>query len=957
MKAGRLLMVVCFCIVCAFAAVAQSTGNVGITGIVVEEGSGIPVEQATVRLLTGRDSTFVGGVASGKNGSFTLKDIRPGNYLLHITFIGFEPLYQPLQLTGRTPQVNLGKLEMTDGSVMLGEAVVVGKAAEVVVRNDTIEYNADSYKVTEGSVLEDLLKKMPGVEIDDAGKVTVNGKEVKKVLVDGKEFFSDDPKVATKNLPSTMVDKVQVLQRLSEMSRMTGFDDGEEETVINLTVKPGMKSGWFGNAFAGAGKDVGNDYGNDTRYEGNAMVNRFMNNDQVTVMGGANNINNAGFSDLASTMFEGMGGGGGGGFRGFGGRNGITSSWNIGANMSKQFNPLMELGGNGRFSHSDNETVSTNRTDNFRENGQTTDFTNRYLNNKSDNAGANFRMEWKPDSATTVIFRPNFSYSHTNQFEESDSRGMNAAGDTTYIGSSNYQGEGDSYNLNGQLEFSRNLNDNGRILSASLSGGYSSTESDGFDQSTTNYYVDRDDILRDQYIRNDNSGFNYRAYLSWVEPIGNNNFVQLAYMINQRKQDQFKNAYNKDNAGDYSEIDTTQTQNYRNNFINQRASLSFKSVRAKFNYTIGFNMDPSYTNNERFIGDSILYNRTQNVINFSPTAQFRFNFSKQSNLRIDYDGRTSQPSMSQMIPVPDYTNPVNTRIGNPELKPRYSNNLFIRYQTFKPESQTAFMVMADGNYVINDIVNYTIYATDGSNYRATTYENANGNFSGNLRMMINTPLKNKKFTVGSMTMASYSNRTAFEGSGNMDDIASVTKIENTSKNLVLMERASFDFRSNFIDLGINGNISYNDARYSSPKTENQQLFNYGVGGRTTIYLPYNFKIESDITWSANSGYDSGYELNEALWNASASKSFLKSNALTLRLKFYDILQQRSSISNSVTANSMSYTEYNTLGSYFMAHLVYRFSIFKGGATMNDAFGGRRGGPGGRGPGGPPPGRF
>lgn len=232
----------------------------------------------------------------------------------------------------------------------MGEAVVIGKAPEVTVRNDTVEYNADSYKVTEGSVLEDLLKKMPGVEVDSEGKITVNGKEVKKVMVDGKEFFSDDPKVASKNLPAKMIDKLQVLDKKSDMAQMTGFDDGEEETVINLTVKPGMKQGWFGNAYGG--------YGSKDRYEGNAMVNRFVNNDQITFMGGTNNTNNMGFSDLASTMFSGMGGGGGR-RGGFGAGSGITSSGNAGLNFSKEFKPdKLTLGGNTRYSHSDNDARS-----------------------------------------------------------------------------------------------------------------------------------------------------------------------------------------------------------------------------------------------------------------------------------------------------------------------------------------------------------------------------------------------------------------------------------------------------------------------------------------------------------------------------------------------------------------------------------------------------------------------
>ena len=252
MKSGRYFFIL-FLILLTMPAYAQK--GVDITGTVIEEGTNEPIEQATVRLLSVKDSSMIGGVATSRNGGFVLKNIKNGSYLLHVSFVGFDPLYQPLRITGKTNPVKLGKLALADGSILLGEAVVVGKAPEVTVRNDTMEYNADSYKTTEGSMLEDLLKKMPGVEVSSEGKITVNGKEIKKVLIDGKEFFSDDPKVASKNLPSKMIDKVQVLDKLSDMAKMTGFDDGEEETVINLTVKPGMKQGWFGNAFAGYGSE------------------------------------------------------------------------------------------------------------------------------------------------------------------------------------------------------------------------------------------------------------------------------------------------------------------------------------------------------------------------------------------------------------------------------------------------------------------------------------------------------------------------------------------------------------------------------------------------------------------------------------------------------------------------------------------------------------------------------
>lgn len=936
MKSGKCLLMLLMILFSPMAFAQQS--GVNVTGSVVEQGSDTPIEQATVRLLNVKDSAMVRGVVSARNGSFTLKNVKKGSYLLHITFIGYDPLYQPLQITGKKNPVNVGKLELSDGAIELGEAVVIGKAPEVTVRNDTVEYNADSYKVTEGSVLEDLLKKMPGVEVDSEGKITVNGKEVKKVMVDGKEFFSDDPKVASKNLPAKMIDKLQVLDKKSDMAQMTGFDDGEEETVINLTVKPGMKQGWFGNAYGG--------YGSKDRYEGNAMVNRFVNNDQITFMGGANNTNNMGFSDLASTMFSGMGGGGGR-RGGFGAGSGITSSGNAGLNFSKEFKPdKLTLGGNTRYSHSDNDARSkSNRQNILPGDSSSYDNSEAMSRTKSDNFGVDFRLEWKPDTMTQLIFRPSFSFSHSMNDNFSDATTLDNERDTVNTNKSSNYSESNGYNLNASIDFSRKLNNKGRVFSATLSGGNSDSYSDGMNRSDIVYFNQTDALknsIIDQRSRYDNKGFNYRAYVSWVEPIGHNNFIQATYSISQRKQEALKNVYNQDADGIYNVLDSAYSQSYRNNFISQRASLSFKSQRAKFNYTIGLNLDPSYSSSENFVGDTTLSKITRKVVNLSPMAQFNYMFDKRTNLRIMYNGRTSQPSMTQLQPVADISDPTNITIGNPDLNPRYTNNVFIRFQQFTPEKQRAFMIMANGSYIINDIVSYTSYNQE-TGVKTTTYKNVNGNYSGNVRMMLNTPLKNKKFSINSMTMASFANSNGY-----------INEEKNTNRNLILSERGGIDFRSSYLDLGVNGNIRYNATSNSLQKENNQNTFNYGAGGYTTIYLPLNFKIESDVNWSTNSGYGDGFKQNEVLWNASASKSFLKNNQGTLRFKIYDILQQRSNISRSVTASYIQDSEYNTLGSYFMVHFIYRFSIFKGGASASDVKTPGRSGRG-RGPMGPPPG--
>ncbi|MDR0700546.1 MAG: outer membrane beta-barrel protein [Tannerella sp.] len=907
--------------------------KVELKGVVIEKNSQEPIEAVTIRLLSEKDSTLKAGVASGNNGQFSLRNISPGTYLLHISYVGYEPVYQLLQITGRSESVNIGKIEMDENSVRLGEAVVTAKAVEVIVKADTVEYNADSYKITEGAMLEDLLKKMPGVEVGSDGSVTINGKQIKKILVDGKEFFSEDPKVATKNLPAKMVEKVQTYDRRSDMAMMTGFDDGDEEAVINLTVRPGMKQGWFGNAFAG--------YGNKDRYEGNFMINRFINNDQFSIIGGINNTNNMGFSDFASTMFSGMGGGGRQRMGGFGAGNGITQSGNIGANFSKEFSPKLTIGGNVRYSHSDNDAESENETENILPSGNTFDFDKSKSNTLNDNAGFNLRLTWNPDTLTQIIFRPDFSYSKTNVDETSDSYTLNSRLDSVNTVASNAHSEGSGYNVLGRLEASRKLNSKGRVLSVSLSGGTDKIKNDGYNYSFTKYFLSPElsDDLIDQQINYNNTNYNYRGFVSWVEPVGRNNFIQLAYSYSGNEREALKNAFTSDNNGNYNVLDSTYSQSSRNESADQRASIAFKALRSNYNYTIGFNVDPSYAKTETFVGDETIYSSSRNIVNYSPTIQFNYLPSREKNLRIDYEGQTSQPTMKQLQPVEDVSDPLNTTIGNPDLKPIYTNNLRIRYHSFVSEKQAAFMIFATAGYVVNDVVNYT-ENDPNTGKRYTTYKNINGNYNGNARIILNTPLRNKKFSINNMAFAVYSNANSY-----------INTEKNTNKGLQLQDRFALNYRSDYVDFGLNGNISYRRTKNSLEGQTDLNTYNYGAGADAILYLPYELKVESDIAYSTNAGYSDGYEQNEWLWNASLSKSFLKGNAATLRLKIYDILQQRSSISYTATSSYTRYSEYNTLNSYFMFHFIYRFSIFKGGASMSDMRDQRRPGegPGGGGP--------
>uniref|UniRef100_UPI002636E072 outer membrane beta-barrel protein n=1 Tax=uncultured Proteiniphilum sp. TaxID=497637 RepID=UPI002636E072 len=789
---------------------------------------------------------------------------------------------------------------------------------------------AGSYKVTEMAVVEDLLKEMTGVEIDVDGTIKVNGKEIKKILVDGKEFFSNDPKIASKNLPAKMVDKLQVLDNKSEMEKMTGFDDEVEEMVINLTVKPDMRQGVFGNAFAG--------YGNKERYEANAMVNYMRNRDQMTFIGGINNTNNAGFSDLAPAMLGGTGGdqgsrGGRGG--GGGGSNGITTSGNTGFNFNKEFSKKLEIGGNARYGRSHTESASKIYTQNFLSKGDTYETENDRSNSFSDNVNFDLRIEWKPDSLTSLVFRPNASFYKNEREEESDFATTRENSDTVNFGNSGYASHGNGNNFGGNIHLNRRLGKQGRSISLGLDAGTSDSESRATNLSNTYYNGTRPDDLIDQRITNKNSGTNWRSSLSYVEPIGEQKFLQFSYSYRQNSSGSDRDTRTQDEEGNYTIYDKQYSKILKNSSIDQDISLTFRSRREKYNYSVGFNIYPSTSKRKTFVGDSLINDLTQKVTNYSPNAQFNYMWTRQKNLRFTYNGSTDQPSVNQISPVTDITNPLNITYGNPDLKPSFHHRLDLRYQNSQPENNRFYMLNSNFNYTTNAIVT-SRFTDQETGKKENTYMNVNGNWDASMRFTTTQPIISKRFTVSSTTSTSYSRSHGFS---NYE--------ENISKQTNLSENLSFNYKSNRFNFSVRGNISYNKVKNSLEGQQDREFFNYGTSANTTIYLPFDLNIQSDIRYSTNSGYADGFKQNEILWNASLEKQILKQKNGIVRLKVYDILQQRSNIRRNVSSNFIRDTTTNTLTNYFIVHFVYRFNVFKGGASRSDM---QRRGPRGEGSG-------
>ena len=937
---------------------------VTVSGRVIEAGTKEPVELAAVQLLSLPDSAQVAGMTTSTQGYFSLSKQKPGKYLLKVSFIGYVTKIIPVQLTANVPAKKMGNIELATDAVMLQEAVVVAEAPQVTVVEDTLMYNSSAYRTPEGAMLEELVKKLPGAEIDDDGNVKINGKDLKKIMVDGKEFFGGDVKTGLKNLPVDMVDKLKTYDKKSDLARVTGIDDGEEETVLDLTVKKGMNQGWFGNADLGVGtKD---------RYTGRMMLNRFVDKTQFSIIGSANNVNDQGFS----------GGGGGPRWRS---NNGLNATKMLGANFATQTNKL-ELGGSVRYNFQDADISSINSSERFLQNGNSYSNSNNKNRNKGTNLNADFRMEWKPDTLTNIIFRPNFSYGRTNNASRSESGTFNEDPFNLIVNPNDYLNfdnlsddplkdirvnatnsaslsKGKSLSGNATLQVNRKLNNRGCNLTFRGVFGYGDNDNDQYTQSETRYYqllnhLGGDSILyRNQYITTPTRNYNYTAQVTYSEPIAKATFLQFSYQFQYKYSKSDKTTFDLLDYPDWaiggalpsgyeSHAVDSLSKNAEYRYYNHDASVGLRFIRPKYQLNVGMSFQPQNSTLSYKKGDYMI-DTTRTVFNFAPNMDLRFRFSKVSQLRFTYRGRSNQPTMENLLPITDNSNPLNIRMGNPGLKPSFAHTMRLFYNTYNAEKQRGIMTHFSFTATQNSISNSTRYNEETGGL-ITRPENINGNWNAFGMFGFNTALKNKKYTINTFTNVNYQNNVAFlynQDTKNND--------RNTSTGLTLGERVTGSYRNDWFEFSLNGSINYTAERNKLRPENNQEPYTYSYGASTNITMPWKMTLATNIANQSRRGYrDSSMNRDELIWNAQLAQSLLK-GAATVSFEVYDILRQQSNISRSLSADMRSVSEYNGINSYCMVHFIYRLNIFGSKAAREKMMNsGRRGfgGPG-RGPGG------
>jgi len=824
-----------------------------------------------------------------------------------------------------------GELLVSEDNQMLDAVVVSGVANQMVIKKDTIEYNASSYKIQDTDMLEELIKKLPGVEIDESGNITANGKTINKVMIDGKEFFLDDPNLATKNIPAKIVEKVRVVERKSEQAQFTGIDDGDEETVLDLGIKAGMMQGWFGNLSGGLGNPLASS--GDMKYEGAAMIGRFTDKTQISIIANGNNTNNRGFSDMAGSMMGGMRGGGGGWM----GR-GITTSWMGGVNANtnlKQENS--DIQGNLMYSGSDRLIEETkDRTTMLAPDKNLYNHESGYDKTYSD--GIRFGGEWDMKLSKNVSFllRPNVNIGR-GDYESFNEFNTRTNADSTNRGYSRDYGENHNERIGGMMLWRFRFNKPGRTMSLNMNVNYSNNESDGYNKSQTHYFknnmIDSTSIIDQNVLRQEKSN-SVTARLSYIEPMGKNFFVEGTYRYSYRKTDSDKETYSKDASGNYSVLDERYTTNYDNTFVTQQAELNFMKQEEKYNITIGASMQPSYT---KSVGEG--RDTSYTVTNFSPAARIDYRFSDDKFLRVRYRGRTSQPSINQLMPVNDNSDPLKQTVGNPNLDPEFTHSLSTEYRSNNRRKFSFFSAGADFSFTQNDIVAKKYYTEEG--VQISTYENADKNvYSASGRIMLNTPIAKSNFSINSFTMVRYNN-----GYSYVMDAGDWT--ENETTNLNISEMLRLTYRNDWAEIIVGGRVNYRNAWYTVSSMDDVSTWTNSINGSVNFTIPGGFNLVSDINHTFYVGYDEGYNEPTTVWNASLAKNLFK-NTATLKFKVYDILKQSRNTSVTTTENYVQNVTNNTLGQYFMVTLTWRFGNFG-----NQRGGGMRmGGPGrgmGRGP--------
>ena len=924
-----------------------------VEGKITDE-EGLPVSGVTLRVMTAKDSVFCTGAVTDSSGIYRVGKLAYGSYVMSYSMIGFQKGFVNFNVTSARPAISVPVLKIVSTDLILNAAVVTASLPPVTVIDDTVSYNADAYKTPEGSMVEDLIERIPGAEITDDGKIKINGKEYNKILINGREFFGDDPQMALKNLPANIIKRIKTYDRKSAQTRLTGIDDGEENNVIDLEIKPNLFKGLVGQVSGAAGSD--------DRYTTMMNVNRFRKNGQFSVMGGMNNINNPGFSEKGQDAMN----------FSRASRPGLTASKSVGATFAKDRKDKYRISGNVRYGYSDAENSSSSHSEtvysstNYRYNDSESHSVRR-----RNELNADFKLEWEIDTLTSLHVRPYFSYYKTDNWSTGHSAAQrwngNMESDTVDINerrswsASSSEGSSEGVSLNA----SRRLSRTGRNIGVSASYNYSSGVSANYSRNVMEYF------LQSQRNRNynrhsdgDRFNMNYSLGLSYSEPVWKGSFLQFRYNYSYRHARSNRYGYEVNHEASDSmsfetpdvdwavvPVDTSLSSCNANTYMSHSVNVSMRHVSPKVNLSYGINMNPRHNETNYIFGPKMDKGLiTQNLMNWAPSLNFRYRFSKRTSLNLKYHGSSNEPDIEELQEVIDKTNPQNVRYGNPALKPSFTNRMDASFNHYGEKSHRSITSNFNFTTVNSKVSNMTLYESS-SGVRVSKLMNVDGQYSLHGNLNFNTPLDSlERLNLSTHTQADYSNGTNYNSTPlTQQDLseAGVTvdfqdlqpedvdrlqsyALKNNTHTFRFRQTLQLRYRYETFSVSLGGGLNYYKVDNSIQTANKRETFDYNARTLIQMDLPLNFQVSTSMTFTSRHGYSANIQKNIAVWNAKLSFRFLKKKAGLLTFQIFDILHQRSTVERRISNLTITDTRSEALRDYFMFGFQYRINTMGNG---------------------------
>ncbi len=888
----------------AFSFFASAQNAVTIKGKVLNINDQQPLESATVYFTTVKDSTVLEYTLTDKNGDFIFqakKTEKP--VFLKVTYMGFQTFKEEQKdISSDKDFKNIFLLESVNS---LAEVTIKSEDVPIRIKNDTIEFKASLFKVRPDANVETLLKTLPGFEVDNDGKITVNGKEVTQVLVNGKPFFDRDGTMAIKNLPAEIINKVQVSDFKTKKEEYSKDQAESDNSSINLTIDEDKNKGYFGKFLGG--------YGTNDRYESSFILNFFNNDRKISLLGSSNNINAPGFSQ--DEVFDNMGGGRNsrGGTVNRGQARGITKSNLLGMNYSDQLFKDFQVNANYNYSDTNTENKSSSSSTNFRPDGDFTTVSHSISEDSNTSNKANVELEYKISPTIRLFVAPKFSTSESDSYSKSDSDSRSLDGTRRNDFNSESSSRSDSNNFSNSINFNKSFEKKVRNLSIILNTNNNSSNSNRLTESTTNYYTTNKQDIRNQNSLSDNISDSYSAEIEYTEPVTDSIRFRIGIEYNYQNNIRDTKTYDDDNNDRiYSDLNDLQT----NYITSKRNSLApkagFRVQKNKFTFDVNSSTSIlQYDNHSFYLNQSTDLNKKY----FLPYAgaQIRYRVDRSKFLITRYNYSLSLPSATELLPIENISNPLNTIVGNPNLKPTETHSANINYRNFDFRTRSGYNFYINTNFNNNDVISSSIY--DADRKRRTTYENISGTYSVSGGGSWNKSIKQEEnlLRYGIALNANHSFSKGFTDG-----------VLYGAKSMGISPRIYFNYDyGQFLTVAPSYNFSYNETNYEISTLRSRSNVVHRINLQTTSYWPTNWIWGNDFGYTYNSINQDYY-----LWNTSLSYSFLKKNFVA-KVKVYDVLNQNQSITRSISTTSVSDNENTVLKRYAMFSLTYKIQDFSG----------------------------